>query len=629
MKRKLISYDVFESIQADSLSTAEHELLEAEPILARALELEGLNLVCFGAENVLYEAWDGTYVHANFDVDNKFVDFQNIEQLVIDESTEEEHSKSLINDMLEAVWDNNDAKANKLFDDFINQPQFTRDLQEGVQVKASASTGHGRKSPFRGRMRPGGHAAAMKAARTRKKHARLISPSMKSRLKRMRDLASHKLGGRSQRTGKGQRAVRTYLRFTTSGDKSKKMREWSNLVENVSNFIDYKEYGPVLRESVLAQDDKGNVTAVRVPTVQARNEAKMLTFNWKTLDTDVKILRGGAKNLSENVEFCKAVATLKRQNALSDNDKLQESLEDIISRWPTVLYLTQNELSGSIATALESVNAKNYDDQTCDFMAEALLRTAHDTYTDRVAKVVSLTGNKEDANTFEAFRDLTTEFYPHLDENASLEMQIFVDLYEALRTAYGLSTDESLKKETANHLNELGAIIDQQVEPSLEVAVAATSWLNDLIETNLDSEEWNVSNGVHITVNGDNPQMAVNAKKGYTPASDFSGDWGDTAPVSDGNSYRNGLADEMRNRSYGNITGDGIYPSLDNPYVPKPFGKYEIKGEKTIDSDSDLLGHAGGSDTWPSLQNPYNPKAETPDSYKMNHGKEKDLVVDR
>jgi hypothetical protein len=68
---------------------------------------------------------------------------------------------------------------------------------------------------------------------------------------------------------------------------------------------------------------------------------------------------------------------------------------------------------------------------------------------------------------------------------------------------------------------------------------------------------------------------------------------------------------------------------LNNPYVPTPFGDYKIKGEKAIEADSDQLAHWGTGDTWPGLQNPYTPAAVTPYTYKMNHGKEPDLVVDQ
>ena len=94
------------------------------------------------------------------------------------------------------------------------------------------------------------------------------------------------------------------------------------------------------------------------------------------------------------------------------------------------------------------------------------------------------------------------------------------------------------------------------------------------------------------------------ARTSYSPASDFSGDYGDVPPVSDGKEIRGDAASELASRGPSNDGGENTYPSLDNPYLLKN-ADYEIKGEKSVDSDSDQLAHWGSSDTWPSLQNPY------------------------
>ncbi|RDJ35597.1 MAG: hypothetical protein DWQ19_12330 [Crenarchaeota archaeon] len=576
MKRKLISYEVFENMQSNSLSTAENELLEAKDILARALDVENLNLVCYGPEDALFESNDGTYVHTNYTLNENTLDFDHITNLVIDEETEQDHSKKVLADMLDAILDGKEEKANELFDNFVATPNFKRNLHESVQTKVKKS----------------------------KKATKAKAP----------------------------KRFNTALKFKTKNEKAKKLTEWKSLVENVNKFVQYKQYGNILNENTVNFDEKGNVNGVSVPTTHARNEAKMLSFNWKTLDSDVKVLRNGAKHLAENAEFCKSVAYLKRQNALSDNDSLQEALEDVVSRWPSVLYLTQEELATVVGESLSAVGASNYDDQTCTFMAEAILRTAHDSYVDRVSKILTLAGatveeDVEDA--YEAFQGVVDNFFPSLDESSALEMQAYIDLYDALRSAYNISESDTLKSETSTHLHELAAIIEQEVEPSLEVAVAAAEWLSHLVETNLETSGWNVSNNVHITVSGDHPAMGQKAKQGYSPANDGSGDWGDVAPASDGKSYKGGEADAMRGSSWGNIGGGDVYPSLQNPYTPKPFGDYKMKGETHIDNESNPLGHSGGSDAWPALQNPYQPHAETPGSYKMNHGKEADLVVDK
>ena len=416
---------------------------------------------------------------------------------------------------------------------------------------------------------------------------------------------------------------------------SKTIADWAQVAENVLGYVNYREVGPVLEESQSVSDNKGNVVRLKVPNMKLRNEAKLLSFNWKTLNTDVIVKRNAAKNLHEDQNFVVACSELRRCNALSDNNALSESLDKIVTNWPSVLYLTQEELAECIKACLDMSGDTNFDDQTCEFMAEGILRTAHDAYVDRVAKITKLAGatvseNSEDV--YEEFSKIVNEFYTHLDENTQLEMQAFDDLYEALRGVIAIAEEERNREvfeETANHLDNLLAIIEGESSPSLTVAENAASWLYDLIETNLGGMPWSVSNNTHISINGDHPELAKKANHGYTPSSDFSGDWGDAAPASDGQSYKSGHAKEMRDNAWGNIGGNDTYPSLSNPYVPSSYGDYKIKGEKHIDSDSDQIAHRGGSDTWPNLQNPYVPNAENSQSYKMNQGKEQDLVVDK
>lgn len=627
MKRKLISFDVFESIQRDSLSSAELELIEAEDVLAKALEVDEVNLLCYGPEDVVYESSDSTFIHMNYVVTENAIEFQNIEELIIDSETEKAQSKKVISDMLDALIENNNEKANELFDSYMDLPSTKRNINE-VRIVGSATTGRGRRSKFRGRMRPGGHAAALKAARTRKRHSRMIGPGMKKKIAWLHAKEKRALGGRAQRYS--GRQIRSVVRI-----KDHMVKEWFNLTDNVMNYLEAQKFGPILNESHAEFDEKGNVIALRIPNVNARNEAKLLSFNWKTLDTDVKVLRSNAMNLSENADFRKAIAELKRQNALSEADAFQEGLENLVTQYPGLIYLTQNELAGSIADILEQLGNKNYDDATCDFIAEGILRTAHEAYVDRVHKIMKLAGvttNEEAEDKYAQFRNVVDQFYPHIDENASNEMQVFVDLYETLRKIYDLSVEQQnweVKSECDNFLKDLQAVIEQQMQPSLELAADAAEYINYLLETNLDSKDWKVSNTPHVSVNGDHPDMANKASQGYSPSGDGSGNYNDPAPVSDGN-WKLGrgadMANKMRNNAWGNVGGKDTWPSLNNPNVLNQFGTFKMKGAED-DEDNGLVYKSGN--TWPELQNPVHPKAETPQSYKMNGGKESDLVVDK
>lgn len=599
MKRKLINYDVFEQMERDSLSRAEQELIAAEPILARALQAEGLTLRHFGPQSVLYEAEDGSFVHAGYGVQDKYITFENIEQLVISEETERNAAKGLLSGMLDSLLEDQDKEAEQKLDEYLSLPFVRRVFNESRKKKASKEKdaencdflGCKEDNPFKKKKKKGSKKSAF------------LKSIMGSKGKKV----------------------------------EKAIKEWASLSNHVLDYVDIKVNGPSLKESIIRRSDDGNVSAIRIPTIQERNNSALKSFNWKTLETNSKVLRNDGKRITEDMDFCKAIAELKRHNALSDNDSLVEAIESVVGRWPSVLFLTRKELARNVREALETVGAVNYDDQTCDFMAEGILRVAHEAYVDRVDKIMKLAGVEpcKDCDAYEQFEQTVSQFYPQLDESDVLEMQVFVDLYEAIREVHILAGEEEndeLRKDAGYYLEELASVIKKEAEPTLELASEAAEWLDLFAETNLETQSWNVSNAPHITVSGDHPAMAQKSRQSYAPASDFSSNFNDPAPVSQGNwSMGKGSADsqEMRSRSWGNEAGPDTYPSLQNPYVPKPYGKYTMKGEKGVDQSSDATSQWSSGDTWPELQNPYVPKAETPQSYKMNKGQETDLVVDK
>ena len=610
MKRKLIDFDVFRKIESESLSNAERELVGAEDVLAQALQQEAVSLHCYGDSHVLYETLSDTYIYASYTLDKDAITLEGIEELVVDEEQERQNARGTLRSLVEELIDGNETKAHEIFDDYVGLPVVKRQMED-ARYRA-VETKHGVKKKLVKKPRKH-YSGARKAAmlRGRKKAARLKGPAQKRRERQAAERRRHKVG----------------LKMATEV-----VNQINTTAQNVLEYVDFRALGPALKESVAKHDEKGNVVALRIPTINVRNEGKILSFNWKTLNHEVKCLRDGSKRLAENTDFCKAVAELKRHNAFDDSDALQESLEGIITQWPNVVYLTQSELAKVVQEALETAGVSAYDDQICDFMAEGILRTAHEIHTESIDKILRL-ANQTDCQEYECFQEAVTQFYPELDESAGVEMQVFYDLYTVVGEIYSQANkdgDEILAEEAQEFLRDLHAVVEGEIEPDVDLAETVAEWVQYLMETNLDTSEWNPSNKVHITTSGDHPRMAQNAGVPYSPKNDFSGDWGDVAPVSDGKNYKGGLASKMRNSSYGNVGDSETYPSLQNPYVPKPFGDYTMKGEPGVDKNHEGgLGQDQGSDTWPSLQNPYVPKAETPQSYKMNKGKEQDLVIDQ
>jgi len=595
MRRHLIKQEDFDSITKGSITNSEVELREAEELLSKALQKDHLKLRCFNESTALFETLDGTYVHAGYEVKDDDITFSGIEELIVDHDSKKNKMKSTLSEMIDALLVDNTTKATSLLENYMGLFNW----QEATKRIVPDS-------------KKGGYKAIDHEP---KKDDDTFSHDHKTFSEKSEEEHNKDKKSPSQEKQDDDKKDALIRREKAAGNE---IAECYTVAENVLDYVQYMRLGPALAESVSKTDENGNVTQLKVPTRKVRNEGKVLNFNWKTLNHNVKVLRDGASSLCENQNFCRACVDLKRQNNVSDNEALQEVLENIVGAFPNVLYVTQTELAKIIGESLRIAGEKNYDDNTCAFMAEGILRTAHDAHTERVQQILHLASapklEEDNADHYLYFQHVVESFYPAIDERFGLERKVFSDLYESLEKIYKKADrrgDTALKNETASYLNDLAAVLNNQAKPELELAEEVASWSKSLVETNLETGVWSVSNNAHVTVSGDHPDMAKKAKHSYKPSSDFSGNWGDAAPAigQDSMNYKGSHADEMRGRSWGN-TSKETFPSLKNPYVPSPFGDYTMKGEKGVDKDTFGQHHGSwqSSDTWPALQNPYVPK---------------------
>jgi hypothetical protein len=604
MRRKLIKQDAFDRITNESVTTAERELVEAESILAKALGRDHLSLHCFNEGTAVYETRDHSFVHAGYEIKNGQITFNNIEELVIDEASRKQKQRETLSEMIDFILtsddnNNHNARAEELFQNYLSMVRWN-------EVKGEFPWKKG-KGKDKDKEDKGGFPFGKKKG---KKHHK------------DEDKKNH-FFGKSKKAGKD--VCEAYI-----------------VAHNVLDYVDFMKVGPTLAEAVSKKDERGNITDLKFPIVRERNESKLHRSDWRTLNSKIAEGRRTVPGLAENQEFCKAVAHLKRQNAFSDGQSLQEALDHIVKEWPQLLYATQGEVAQVVGEAMNTAGVKSFGDDTCEQMSRGILKTAHKAYTERVHQILHLASAPKPegkVDPYEYFQFVVEQFYPSLDEKFGLERQVFVDLYNSLNSVYKKADrqgDNALKSEAASYVNEIAAILNGELKPDLEVAEEAANWMANIIETNLEMGKWVVSNTPHLTVTGDHPDMAKKASHGYTPSKDFSGDWGDEAPAigQDSHDYKSGKhARTMRNDSWGQAGDAGdIFPKLKNPYVPKPFGDYTMKGEKGVDKSNTDWSMWKSGDTWPDLKNPYVPKeagGTGGKGFKMKNGKETDLVVDR
>ena len=618
MRRKLIKQETFEKITNESVTTAQRELVESESILARALGRDYLSLHSFNEGTVVFETRDHSFVHAGYDIKNGQITFNNIEELVIDESSRKQKQREIISNMIDCVLtadenNNQHGRAEELFNEYLSMVRW--DEVKGENPFAKKGEKEDKKEGF-----PFG-----KKGKGKDKEEKGENPFAKKQKGKGKDKEEKKafVFGKAKKAGKDIAEA-----YVTS--------------QNVLDYVEFMKVGPTIAEAVTKTDDKGNVTDIRLPALKQRNESRLHRSDWRILNAKIAEGRKIVASLAENQEFCKAVATLKRAGQTSDKQTLEESLSVIVKQWPHVLYATQSELAQIIGESLSMINISNFDDQTCEQMSEGVLRTAHGAYTEKVNQILHLASApkiEQKIDEYRFFQHIVENFYPALDDKFGLERKVFVDLYDSLGDIFKKADrqgDNSLKSEAASYINEVAAILNGELRPDLDVAEETANWMATIIETNLEMGKWVVSNTPHMTVNGDHPDMAKKAGQGYAPSKDFSGNWGDAAPAigQDDNNYKSGKnAKTMRNDSWGQAgTNSDIFPKLKNPYVPAPFGDYTMKGEKGVDKSNTDWSMWTSGDVWPGLQNPYVPQEKVKTGgkgYKMKNGPETDLVVDR
>lgn len=591
MKRKLISYDALKKMEEASISKIQEELINAEEVLANVLGADQLELVFFNESEAVYKTLDQDYVRANYSVVKGELKLESIEELVVDEDSEKGESRKLISSMIDDLVENKDEEASAKLDEYLGLSVVRRNLIEGY--KAKLSNPRGKRSKLFHKHQRGTHVrkritAMMKTKRKRK--------GIKNYLKTKTAPMRRKLKGISNPR------ARVYV--------VKTMKEWNSLTENVLGYVNYKEMGPIYKECTVAHDDKGEVTSVTIPTKLQKNEGKVLSFDWKTMDTEVKVLRNKAKKLDENERFARSVVEIKKHNNVSNNNGLETALENTVGAFPEALYLTQEEMAATVKSCLEMAGSRNFDDNTCDFIAEAILRTAFDAYSERVNKMVGIAGAKlESTDKYVEFKDVANKLYNYVDASQEKDLSVFSDLAEALNNLANLAEnlgDSEVVTEAKTLLQECIYVINQEVEPDVQLAEFVANYLRSIYESNLNSREWETMDPV-VSPTGDHPMLHAHAKQSYSPSSDAqdSGvvNYGKSS-VSDGKTIKNDLDDEMMNNGWGNIGGDSVYPSLNNPYLLKDMD-FTMKGDKGVDMDSDDLGTEQGKDTWPNLRNPF------------------------
>jgi len=586
MKKKLINFDVFKQLEKNSITNSERELSEASDIIANTLGQGYLDVFCVNENNVTFMNNQGDLVYANYEIANDYLVLENIEQLVVDKSTTEKNLRSSLEKMVDNILEDKMDEASLNFAEYFSTPMLRANLREGVinEVKKG-----------------GGLPPWLKAFKDKKAKKHKGDHADKKHDKKSKKDRFPK--GRLHKTGKKMH--------------ESKLNALNVLSNNVLEFVNFKESGNVFSDVSVRKDAQNNVVAMKVPTSKLRNEGRIVQSTSNKHNKFIQEARENAKRVMRESNWVRAVNDLKRLNAVNDNQALETTLENVAAAWPNLLFLTESELTSNIKVTLENSGAVNFDDNTCKFLAEGILRTAHKAFTDHVNKIYASAGSVSESNDYSDFAKVAEGVLARTDRDAKVETQVFSDLFRGLSEVYRVAErmgDEATKAETASLMSDVEAVLSGDEKENLRVAEEAALYLQTISEANLEGGEWTPATP-HVSDVGDNPMIhkypSVNGSPGANPGPFKS------SPFSDGKDVKVGVEDH-----YTSMKGADLFPNMENPYAPKA-GEFKMKGEKSVGDDKDFGGYQT-ADTYPALKNPYIPDHGMTMQDSMQHLKSKD-----
>ncbi len=580
MKKKLINFDAFKQLEKTSITNAERELVEATDILANVLGAEWLDVFCVNESNVTFIDQNGEFVYANYTVNDSNLVLENVEQLVVDKSSTEKSLRTTLEEMVNNILEDKMEEASLNFSDYFRTPMLRAELREGTINEA----------------KKGGGLPPWLKAHFEKKNKKKGGKKM--------EMENEKDSHKTRRAKKKKRLAKDRLGKSGKAMKNKPKLESLNLLaNNVLEFVTFKENGNVYSDVSVKKDSLNNVVSVKIPVSRVRNEGAIIKAQSEKHTRFIAEAREAAKLVAKESNWVRACSDLKRFNAISDNKALETAFENVASAWPNLLFLTEAELSAKIKETLNNAGATNFDDSTCDFLAEGILRTSHKAYSDNVNKIVSSVGAMSEGSDYSSFSKVAETVLTTVDNNTKVETQVFSDLYRGLSEVFRAAErigDEATKAETASLLSDVELVLNGEEKDMLRVAEEAALYLQTVTEAalNMDGMTWHVSSSAHESEVGDNPAIHGYADVDAVPGK-YTGKF-KSSPFSDGKTVKAG-SEEF----YTNMKGKDMFPNMDNPYAPKP-GDFKMHGEKAIEDDKEYTKYSG-SDVFPALKNPYIP----------------------
>ena len=431
MQTKVLTHDVFSEIEKQSFRSTEEELKEAASQLSRVFGTD-LKLHTINEDYALYSFDTDNYLKATYKMtDSKTIKLENFEHVAIDESSKNESRRQIIRNMIDALADDDTGKADTSWETLKTNFSFLEmvkkkaaksgedNLGDGIPVNAKNADEEDQAG--KGKARSAGKAKAVKG--------------------------DEEMKGKPPYTGE----LMTLKAVDSSLEENiELLPNFQTVLGKVENAAK-KVAKDVLKEAIdqlkieVKKDDKGEeeVDSVEIPNVDKKSKIAKVKCDAKNSKAKCHEARIRFAQNENNQKFVQKIMDVKHYNNMEDAEQLSESLVDIVTSNPAIIYVSKNELKEMVSRIFQNQETDGWDEDLCEDIAFGLRKLAYNTYLDRaydvvkfaaVDNVIGLSEEVPDDN-YEAFEEVSTKYFDNIYAEASKSSAALLGFSAILKSA--------------------------------------------------------------------------------------------------------------------------------------------------------------------------------------------------
>ena len=437
MKTKKIEQKVFEEIQKKSFATIESELRAAAKHLSKlagkALELDSVNedYVVFKPENQ-----SDVYLKAHYELtDRGTIKFNNFEKIIVDESSKNDERKNILKGMINALMEDDVDTASEQWKELKNRFPVSEMVKKKAQGPGKAPGDAGvDNADEEGQEAKGKARTARKADNKYGTHTSSSEELMT--LKAVDDALEEWSGSLPNYT-----EIKKLLIEAAKNVAKIVCEEKTDVIK-----VKMKEEKECDEDDECDEDGEEKEEEVEEVEIDTKDKADSKEKDGKKSKKQrdkVKKARDKMKDKEDDEEFEEAIVSLKRDNNAKDEESLSETLSELVSSNPYLIYVSRKELQEMISVILTRREEKNWDEKLCEDIAFGLKKIAHNTYADQaydlikfaaIDEVVGLDEEVSDDD-YEAFEQVSEKYFENIYAVANKKHVALRNLSEMLSKA--------------------------------------------------------------------------------------------------------------------------------------------------------------------------------------------------